>query len=161
MVCRTAARIQKLHLPMQAAGRMASAAVPLWSEQEGFKATAAKPPPHRGQSPLWKNAVTPAMPSTSPLRRILGRGAFVGGNHGFPTTFERSASERIPHRTSRKSKNTPENPGCSSCDQSPASLRRGAFVGGTMGSLPHLSGAPAQRNPRRSGRFAKQTRELF
>ena len=67
------------------------------------------PPPHRGQSPLWKNAVTPAMPSTSPSRRILG----------------------------------------------------GAFVGGTFGSLPHLSGAPAQRNPRRSGRFAKQTGELF
>ena len=39
--------------------------------------------------------------------------------------------------------------------------RRGAFVGGTFGSLPHLSGAPAQRNPRRSGRFAKQTGELF
>lgn len=36
------------------------------------------PPPHRGQSPLWKNAVTPAMPSTSPLRRILGGGRLWG-----------------------------------------------------------------------------------
>ena len=68
------------------------------------------PPPHRGQSPLWKNAVTPAMPSTSPLCRILGGGRLWGG---------------------------------------------------TFGSLPHLSEAPAQRNPRRSGRFAKQTGELF
>ena len=36
------------------------------------------PPPHRGQSPLWKNAVAPAMPSTSPLRRILGGGRLWG-----------------------------------------------------------------------------------
>lgn len=36
------------------------------------------PPPHRGQSPLWKNAVTPAMPSASPLRRILGGGRLWG-----------------------------------------------------------------------------------
>ena len=36
------------------------------------------PPPHRRQSPLWKNAVTPAMPSTPPLRRILGGGRLWG-----------------------------------------------------------------------------------
>ena len=30
-----------------------------------------KPPPHRGQSPLWKNAAAQAMPSTNPWRRIL------------------------------------------------------------------------------------------
>ena len=58
------------------------------------------PPPHRGQSPLWKNAVTPAMPSTSPLRRILGGGR-LWGNLWFPTTFERSASaaESPPQRS--------------------------------------------------------------
>ena len=80
------------------------------------------PPPHRGQSPLWKNAVTPAMPSTSPSRRILG-GGVCGGNLRFPTTFERSASERIPRRTSRKNKNTPENPGCPCGERFPAPLR--------------------------------------
>ena len=30
-----------------------------------------KPPPHRGQSPLWKNAAAQAMPFTNPWRRIL------------------------------------------------------------------------------------------
>ena len=76
------------------------------------------PPPHRGQSPLWKNAVAPAMPSTSPLRRILGGGR-LWGNLWFPTTFERSASERIPRCTSRKSKNTPGSPGCPCGEQFP------------------------------------------
>ena len=51
------------------------------------------PPPHRGQSPLWKNAVTPAMPSTSPLHRILGGEAFVGGTFGsLPHLSEAPAS---------------------------------------------------------------------
>ena len=65
------------------------------------------PPPHRGQSPLWKNAVTPAMPSASPSR-LIKEGGVCGGNRRFPTAFVRRARERIPRGSVRFAKKTGE-----------------------------------------------------
>ena len=66
----------------------------------------------------------------------------MGGTVWFPTTFEWSEAER---------EYPPQRPA-----QAAVAVGHGAFVGGTVGSLPHLSGAKRNGNTARRRRLVKQ-----